>query len=72
MAGNYPAGVSDNDPYFDMPSVDGYEEDDESYEEWKWRVSHVCDACRFGNHAACQVAVDPRYPLDICKCDRCR
>lgn len=20
-AGNYPAGVSDNDPYFDMPSV---------------------------------------------------
>lgn len=29
-AGNYPAGVGDNDPYFDMPSVgDGEELDDE-------------------------------------------
>lgn len=23
-AGNYPAGVTDNDPHFDLPSVDDY------------------------------------------------
>lgn len=30
MSGNYPAGVTDNDPHFDVPSV-GDDEDEEPY-----------------------------------------
>jgi hypothetical protein len=28
MSGNYPAGVTDNDPYFDMPNAHEDDEDD--------------------------------------------
>lgn len=30
MSGNYPAGVNDNDPYFDLPDA-GEDDDDETY-----------------------------------------
>lgn len=32
MAGNYPAGVTDNDPHFDLPNAHE-DEDDETREE---------------------------------------
>lgn len=52
MTGNYPAGVTDNDPYFDVPSADELpvEFDMEPEGPTGWRVWFRTGDTRHGSH----------------------